>query len=463
MRSKNFFLIIFLVFCLFIDANASAVKKKRQHRKKRQRTHVVQPLHRPDLKVVHLTSKPVLFTQAKLSNEHKNKFAYESKHMMAFFDPRESLFNDVVPLNTKISQIEWSNIYPKMYVEKGKYYAPHNGLKLQLTINPELQDAAERFLSQGKGIVSGSTAIIEPRTGQLLALAQGGNDEDLSTSVSSRGPAASLIKIVTSAAAIEKENLDPSFEIFFRGRCGMLENENWIENPEKDIVNMSFDKAFGASCNTFFARLALYHVGLASLKTYAEKFMFNKPIPSDVRIQTSLFLLPDAETATPQEIAEAGSGFGATKLSPIHAALLSATIANGGIMMAPYLVEAAFNQEGHEVYRAHPKAISRVISSSTADKIAVLMLETTSSGTSRRVFKKLSAHANIEDIGGKTGTLLDFENRKILYTWFSGIASIGSPQSISIGTVIASPQNYVVRANAVAQTTLAEYFKIQNN
>ena len=49
--------------------------------------------------------------------------------------------------------------------------------------------------------------------------------------------------------------------------------------------------------------------------------MFNKPIPSDVKLQTSMFLLPDPDTATPQEVAEAGAGFGATKLNPVHAAL----------------------------------------------------------------------------------------------------------------------------------------------
>jgi len=46
-----------------------------------------------------------------------------------------------------------------------------------------------------------------------------------------------------------------------------------------------------------FARLALYETGLASLRQYAEKYMFNRPIPSDLRIETSAALMPALEMA----------------------------------------------------------------------------------------------------------------------------------------------------------------------
>lgn len=472
---RNYFRFVFLCLFGFLHTFSFATpqKKNTPHKtnvhktnvrikNKKTRAYTVKPFSRPDLKIVQTTANPVSFFAAGLGQKNKNKIADASKQMVAFADPRESLYNNLVPLNSKIPQVDWESISANMYTKNGKVYSNYNGLKLELTINPEIQEASEKYLNQqSRGVISSSTAIIEPQTGRLLALAQGGNKGDAATSVSSRGPAASLIKIVTSAAAIERENLDPSFALPFRGGCGRPANENWIENAAKDNTKISFEHAFGSSCNTFFARLALYHAGLAALKTYAEKFMFNKPIPSDLKIQTSLFLLPDPETATPQEIAEAGSGFGATKLSPIHAALLSATVANGGIMMAPYLIEAAYNAQGNEIYRAHPTQIGRVISEDTANKISVLMLATTSVGTSRRVFHKRGTRANLDDIGGKTGTLLDLENRDILYTWFSGIASMGSPKSIAIGTVVASPQNYVVHANAVAQTIIAQYFRIQ--
>lgn len=467
---KNF---LKLILCIFLIVQCDTIfavhtKKHTQHHrtkvKRKKIAHRPKAIARPDLKTVHTVAKPVLIfpQEFMMENTNKRKPQKMMQYSVVFDDPRESLFNDIVPLNHKLPQFNWADIASNMHTKNGKMYAKYKDLNLELTINPDIQQAAERFLTRNHAIVSGSTAIIEPKTGRLLALTQGGQKGNATTSVSSRGPAASLIKIVTSAAAIEKNHFGPEFELSFRGGCGKKPtDENWIENPSKDNITMSFYKAFGSSCNPFFARLALYHVGLTSLKKYAEKFMFNKPIPSDIKIQTSLFLLPNAETATPQEIAEAGSGFGATKLSPIHAALLSATVANGGIMMAPYLIEAAYNESGTEIYRAHPTQIGRVISPETAHKISTLMLATTSVGSSRRVFSRSSTQANIDDIGGKTGTLLDLENKRLLYTWFSGIVSMNSQQSITIGTVVASYRNYVVHANAIAQTTIAEYLRLQ--
>jgi len=454
-------LVFLLIFGHALSFAAPKTKKKPRKRRTAQKRHYVQRNVRPDLKKVLTTAQPVFFKASKSSPKLKQKFLEEKRQIMAFQDPRESLFNDGVPLSHEIPQIDWPSVISKLQFIDDKVYLDYDNLKLLLTIDAKLQKSATKLVTRKKGIVSGSTAVIEPNTGRILALAQDSNKRNSQTSVSSRGPAASLIKIVTAAAAIEKENLSPYAKLKFRGGCRYLSRENWIEDGRRDRLKMSFDKAFGSSCNTFFARLALYHVGLSALKIYADKFMFNRPIPSDIKIQTSLFLLPDPETATPQEIAEAGAGFGATKLSPIHAALLSATVANDGIMMAPYLIEAAYDASGREVYRAHPKQIGRVVSKNTAEKLSTLMLATTAKGTSRTVFRRSGTRANIDDIGGKTGTLSDLENRQILYTWFSGIADINSPENIAIGTVIASPQNWVVRANAIAQTTIAQYFRLK--
>ncbi len=462
---KNILKKILICFVIFLHAFtfAAPTKKKRTKKRARPRTHQVQRRLRPDLKQVTKTAQPIFFASGKTSPLSQKKFANQAKEIIAFDDPRESLYNDSVPLSPYIPQIDWSVESSHLYTEGKKVYLNYKDLKLELTIDPKIQKAAERYLQRNKHIVSGATAIIEPKTGRVLALAQDRHKGSAETSVSSRGPAASLMKIVTSAAAFEKTNLTPSDKLAFRGGCGVLARQNWIENKRLDRIKMPFDRAFGSSCNTFFARLALYHVGLSSLKHYSEKFMFNKPIPSDIKIQTSLFLLPDIETATPQEIAEAGAGFGATKLSPIHAALLSATVANGGIMMAPHLIAAAFDKNGKEIYRSSPTQIGRVISAETAEKLSVLMLATTSTGTSRGVFHRVGTRANIDDIGGKTGTLLDLENRQLLYTWFSGVAFMSLPENIAIGTVVASRQNYIIRANSVAQNTIAAYSKIQKN
>ncbi|MES2615003.1 MAG: penicillin-binding transpeptidase domain-containing protein [Bdellovibrionota bacterium] len=465
MITKRLFLslmiIFYLVFCNNAVANTHSknthknhTAKKHGHHKKTKKASFV--VNNSSLKYVYINAQPTYLKSyaSSLLNQSKNS------NFISLTDPREAVDNSSVALDTPFKQLSWPEIAGKIYTRNNKSLVNYRGYVLELSLDPQLQAASERFLDQDR-IVNGATVIIEPKTGRILALAQSGGIRNAYVSVTSRAPAASLMKIITASASIEKEKINPDDEIYFRGGCGYLRNENWMLDPTRDIQKITFAKAFGSSCNTVFGRLALYEAGLSSLKIYAEKFMFNKPIPSDIKIQTSMFLLPDLTTATPQEVAEAGAGFGATKLSPIHAALLSATIGNGGVMMAPYLVEAAYNSSGQEVYRAKPLQIEKVVSRNTAFNVEKLMLATISSGTSRKAFHRLGTRGDIDEIGGKTGTLLDPENRDMLYTWFSGIAPLNAPNSIAIGTVVASLQNWVVRASSVAQNTLAEYLKIE--
>lgn len=380
-------------------------------------------------------------------------------------DPREELSNERHAFKTPFGQIQWRDLEKSVYVKDKAMYANYKGYTLKLTIQPELQAAIEKTLSAQRNIAA-ATVILESRTGRILAMTERRGDSssplvtDESIIVAARAPAASLMKIVTATAAIEKNGLDPDQEIPFQGGCGNLRNRNWLRDSQSDRQHMSFAHAFGVSCNTVFARLALYETGLATLRQFAEKYMFNKPIPSDLRIETSAALMPALEMATALEVGEAGAGFGASKISPIHAAMLSAASGNAGVLMAPYLVDAAFDSSGKQVYSATPLEISRIYSKKTADKMQRLMQETILAGTSRKYFRRKGTAGDRYEIGGKTGTLSDAEERGTLYTWFSGVAPLESPQNVAIGTVVASPKNWVVRASALAQMSLAQYLKI---
>lgn len=381
-------------------------------------------------------------------------------------DPREELTNERHAFKTPFGQVVWKDIDKRLSYREKSTYVNYNGYSLRLTIQPELQMALEKTLSAQRNI-AGAVVILESRTGRILAMAETkansrsplvSEDSILTTA---RAPAASLMKIVTATASIEKNNLDPDQEIPYQGGCGSLRNRNWLRDPQSDRQRMTFSHAFGISCNTVFARLALYETGLASLRQYAERYLFNRPIPSDLRIETSAALMPALEMATALEVGEAGAGFGSSKISPVHAAMLSAASGNSGVLMAPYIVEAAYDSSGRQVYTGVPLEVSRIFTKRTADKMQRLMQETVLSGTSRKYFRRRGTAGDRFEIGGKTGTLSDAEERGTLYTWFSGVAPLESPQNVSIGTVVASPKTWVVRASSLAQISLAQYLKIE--
>ena len=379
-----------------------------------------------------------------------------------FTEPRTYLNNNKHKLQTPFPQIHWPELANKVFTDGHKTYAMYKGYKLLLTIDPKIQKIAYKHIKDNHNSF-GATTIIEPSTGRILAIvekAQKNFHKRRQLSVSAIAPAASLSKYITAVAAIEKNNLKANSIIRYRGGCSKLNSKNWIKDKKFDNQTMSLALAFGVSCNTVFARLAVYDVGLASLSQYIEKFMFNKPIISDINFETSLFILPEAHSATFLDVAEAGAGFGITRITPIHSALFSAAIANNGIMMSPHIVEAAYDDNGNEVYRAKPVEVSRLMTQSTANEMKILMKRTISSGPYNiRVGKRKRQH--ISKIGGKTGTLSDPENRSILYTWFSGLAPIvNQDESISIATLIGSPQNWIIRASKIAQKTLVDYLSL---
>ena len=399
------------------------------------------------------------------NNENASQKIGGSFQNQGYRDPREELTNERHAFKTPFGQVIWRDIEKKLTVKDRAVYTDYKGYKLKLTIQPELQSAIEKTLATQRNI-AGAVVILETRTGRILAMAEARGDSrsplvtDESILVAARAPAASLMKIVTATAAIEKNGLEPEQEIPFQGGCGNLRNRNWLRDNQTDRQHMTFSHAFGVSCNTVFARLALYETGLASLRQFAEKYMFNRPIPSDMRIETSAALMPALEMATALEVGEAGAGFGASKLSPVHAALLSAASGNSGVLMAPFLVDSAYDSTGKQVYTATPLEISRIFSKKTADRMQRLMQETILAGTSRKYFRRKGTAGDRYEIGGKTGTLSDAEERGTLYTWFSGVAPLESPQNVAIGTVVASPKNWVVRASSLAQISLAQYLKI---
>ena len=379
-----------------------------------------------------------------------------------FPDPRSDTDNAEVALSTPFGQLNWADFKDDISLKEDGSYIEKNGYKIKLTLNPSLQQSLQRELDRQKHI-SGVVVMMDPKTGALLGMAEkkgeGENPllKDKALATAARAPAASLIKIVTATAAIEQTDIEPESEIPFFGGCGHLRGKNWLRHPARDKQHLTFAKAFGMSCNTVFARLTIYWTGLHWFRNYADRYFFNKPIPSDLNIETSALLLPETETASALEVGEAGAGFGGSKLSPIHSAMLAAAAGNNGVMMAPYVVEKAWDQTGRLVYNAKPKEVNRVFSEQHVQKIITLMQSTVTNGTSRRYFRRSRLRL---ETGGKTGTLSDAEDRKTLYTWFNGLAPLGQPDKVAMSVLIASPQNWVVRASQVAQTSLTQYFKI---
>jgi cell division protein FtsI/penicillin-binding protein 2 len=259
-----------------------------------------------------------------------------------------------------------------------------------------------------------AAVVIRPDSGQVLAMASyenngnGGRGENLC--LRADFPAASLFKIVAAAAAVEARGMNPETPLAFRGQKYTLYKSQLKEDRAKKGkrgnpgTKTTLREAFSDSINPVFGKIGIHYLGSELITQYADRFLFNHAIPFDFFVAPSRFMKPTDDYA----LAEVASGFNKrTLISPLHAGLITASIANGGTMMAPWLIKSVTNDSGDVLYEAVPSVLASPISKKTASKMMVLMEGTVEEGTARRAFQPLQRKRELRyvDLGAKTGTI----------------------------------------------------------
>ena len=328
------------------------------------------------------------------------------------------------------------------------------GKKIRLTIDKKLQQAANKLLSRYK-VKHGAIVALEPSTGKIKALASRSvaGEQDLPLALRSGFPAASLFKIVTGAAAIEESGLSSRSEIKYRGGDYTLNKGNFKPDAKTDIRKMKLDEAMGRSVNPVFARVALNNLNSDILGDYAQRFGFMGDFTEEFPIEASGF----PEIKDDFQLARTAAGFGDVSISPLHAALMSATVANDGVMMKPYLIESVVGKDGEGLYKAQTQAWGRVLLSSTARELNEMMLKTSTSGTWKKQFRRWNKTdlKNIK-VSGKTGTLSG-KNPQGRYLWFAGSAPADQPD-LSIAVMVVDSGGGKIGSSALARLFFEEYF-----
>lgn len=282
-------------------------------------------------------------------------------------------------------------------------YGEKRGKDITLTIDHELQKCAYEAM----GNYDGALIAMNPKTGEILAMVSkpdfnpnpGKLDLDnlKDTALFSRAiqmpyPPGSTYKIVTSAAVIEN-GLEE--EIYSDTTGKYVINDYSCQNVNKvPYGNTNLESGFRVSSNVYFSHMGV-ELGTQTIQNIAERFIINKNINSqlgfDLPIESGRFQNGEMTKA---ERAMASIGQGQTELTPIHIALIGATIANDGVMPRPYLV----SKVGIENQIPENNPGKQVIDSSTAQKIKDMMLSVVESGTGT------TARINGIKVCGKTGT-----------------------------------------------------------
>ncbi len=299
--------------------------------------------------------------------------------------------------------------------------------------------------------------VMDAANGDILALA--GFDRtgsDLNPCIDKRFPAASIFKIVTAAAAVETHGMTAGTPLVYNGAKHTLYKSQLKDSRNRYTRQTTLKDSFAQSVNPVFGKLGVITLGQENLKRFGEAFGFNRQIRFEKPISPSELTVED----DPYSWAEIASGFNqSTQISPLHGALMAASLVNDGAMMEPTIVRRIVDESGSILYQNQALEMNRPVSDKTSAVIRRLMAETVRKGTARKSFNgyrkdKILSRLNI---GGKTGSI-DNRTHDVRLDWFVGYAEY-SGDKIALAAVVAHEDYIGKRAAAYAKTAMSAYFQ----
>ena len=317
----------------------------------------------------------------------------------------------------------------------GAYVLGEGPAAKKLTIDPLLQKQLTDILKLYQTPWSAVVAI-EPGSGRVLAMAEHSEEDPEANGLCTRAlyPAASIFKIVTSAALLEG-GVAPETEVCFHGGKRKV-TESLLEPSDRDTRCETFAQALATSANVAFARLTLKYLDPAKLTRVAQGLRFNQALKACPPGERSLAAIP----ADPLGLAQTGAGFGDVWMSPVHGAALAASIANRGLWKEPTVFEVG-EQADEPV---------RVMSEATASALQEMMALTVEAGTARRIFHERGYR--VPGAVGKTGALADKRPFRD-YTWFVGYAPREDPK-VAVAALVVNGPKWRIRATWLGREAL---------
>jgi peptidoglycan glycosyltransferase len=297
------------------------------------------------------------------------------------------------------------------------------GNDLHLTLRP----GAQRVALNALGGRCGAAVAIEPKTGRVLVAASSptydpnlieGNYKAATrpkfgcSPLFNRAAAGlytpgSTFKVVTASAALDSGKFTPRSTFYDPGYCeeyGQRVNNYDTSSP---FGTVTLAQAMQNSINSVFCNIGKA-LGGRRLVDKMKRFGFYSVPPLETPVNersiSGLYnsrgrLVTDENKIDPGRTAFGqGPNTAEPRLTPLQMAMVAATIANGGVVMKPYVVEKVVAPDGSEVTKSKPEALGRAVDANHAAEVARMMELVVQGGTGT------AAQIPGVRVAGKTGT-----------------------------------------------------------
>jgi peptidoglycan glycosyltransferase len=325
-----------------------------------------------------------------------------------------------------------------------------SGASLELTINPKAQQAADKALGNQRGAV----VALDPRTGAILAMVShpqydpttlsGHNLDSVARSWTKLNadsgrpavnraiagdlyPPGSTFKLVTAAAALSSGKFTEESQIPGPASLDLPQSTRPLPTDDHQPCGpgdkTTLTHALEISCNTAFGWLGM-DIGGDALRAQAAKFGFGDALRVPMRVTASE--VPAKLNAA--QTAQSAIGQYDVRVTPLQMAMVSAAIANKGIVMSPYLVKDTRNSDLDVIDQSKPEQLSQAISPDVAAALTRMMVNVVQSGTGT------PAQIPGIQVAGKTGTAQHVQFGKP-HAWFTAFAPANDPK-IAVAVVV---------------------------
>ena len=345
-----------------------------------------------------------------------------------------------------------------------QYKLPQPGKDVVLTVDEVIQHIAEKELdvmlveTRAKSAVC---IVMDPKTGAVLALAvrsTGGVKPAFNPNARQRYKPAewrnraitdvaepgSTFKAILAAAALEEKIVTPNER--FDCSAGKIAVAGRTIRDAKTHGILTFSDVIADSSNVGTIKVAM-RLGKERLYEYIAAFGFGRKTGIDLSGEIG-GLVKHHRLWQPSSIGSIAIGqeIGVT---PIQMAAAYGAIANGGLLMKPYVVSEIVDPQGHDGRRFGPETVRRVISERTAEATRTILRAVVESGTGGR------ARPSGFTAAGKTGTAQKIDPGTGAYSLdeyvssFIGFAPAEEPKLVIV-VMVDSPKGAVLGGTVAA-------------
>ncbi|MEC4817265.1 MAG: penicillin-binding protein 2, partial [Scytonema sp. PMC 1069.18] len=344
-----------------------------------------------------------------------------------------------------------------------------SGNDIHLTIDLNLQKAAEKALTVSKGAI----VALDPNNGAVLAMVSHpsfdpnifskqklsqkdwqsiqGKNHPLVNRALSAFPPASTFKIITTTAGLESGKFSPSTVLQTYGSL-TVGGVTFGEWNHAGFGPLGFPRAIAMSSDTFFYQVGR-GIGGPKLIEWTRKYGFGQKTGIELADEESKGLVPDEAWKkktwkipwTVGDTINMSIGQGALQVTPLQAAIMFSVPANGGDRVKPHLLK---DNEEAKSWRS-----SLNMKPSTIKVLREGLRKVVTEGTGRRLDVP-----SIPPSSGKSGTAEAGVGRPN-HTWFGAYAPADRPEIVVVAFGENSGEHGGSLCGPMVLQVLEEYFR----